>query len=175
MASIFAVTRESARNYGVALWVGFLGGNISSFVKWGTESILPPRTPDRAIPPAEMLQDLGIQYKAMVYEYSGHVVNWGISGIHHLFSIFFAMFYCVVAEIFPKIKMWQGVVFAIIVTICFHGILLPVFSWSPPIWKLPIDELASETFGHIVWMWTIEIFRRDLRNRITHKSDPEFQ
>lgn len=175
MASWLASTTKSARNYGVALWAGFLGGNIASFVKWGTENILPPRTVDRAIPPAEMLSDFGMKVNEMVYTYSGHVVNWGISGVHHLFSIVFAMFYCLMAEIFPKIKLWQGVAFAIVITIVFHGIVLPLGGWAPSLWNLPHDEIISETFGHIVWMWAIEIFRRDIRNRITKKPDAELQ
>ena len=32
---------------------------------------------------------------------------------------------------------------------------------------------VSEIFGHLVWFWSIEIIRRDLRNRITHEPDPE--
>ncbi|RWR01875.1 hypothetical protein ED28_09545 [[Pantoea] beijingensis] len=172
---LFTTTKKSARNYGVALFAGFIGGNISSFVKWGTENPLPPRTPDRAIPPMEMLNDLGIKTSDLVYHYSGHVVNWGVAGVHHLFSIVFAMFYCFVAEIFPKIKLWQGVLFALVVTVVFHGIVLPLGGWAPPMWDLPSAELFSETLGHILWMWTIEVFRRDIRNRMTKKSDPEFQ
>ncbi|WP_159567143.1 YagU family protein [Budvicia diplopodorum] len=175
MSSYFATTNKQVRRYGVALWAGFLGGNIASFVKWGTENPLPPRTPDRAIPPAEMLRDFGFQVNEMIYTYSGHLVNWGVAGVHHLFSLFFAMFYCFVAEIFPQIKLWQGVAFAILITIVFHGLVLPIGAWAPPIWELPLDELISETFGHIVWMWAIEIFRRDIRNRITHSPDPEYQ
>jgi putative membrane protein len=128
MSDFFAITKSKTRNYAAALWVGFLGGNIASFVKWGTESPLPPRTANRAIPPAEMLQNLGLNVNDMVYQYSGHLVNWGIAGVHHLFSIAFAMFYCAVAEVFPKIKLWQGAAFAIAITIGFHGIVLPVFS-----------------------------------------------
>lgn len=175
MTSLFRTTSQASRNYGAALWAGFLGGNLSSFVKWGTENPMPPRTPDRAIPPAEMLQDLGFKVNEMVYHYSGHIVNWGVAGVHHMFSILFAMFYCLVAEVFPAIKLWQGAAFAILVTIGFHGIFLPVFHWAPPIWQLPFDELLSETVGHILWMWAIEVVRRDVRNRITKKPDPEFQ
>ncbi|WP_455428288.1 YagU family protein [Dryocola sp. LX212] len=175
MTSLFRTTRQASRNYGAALWAGFLGGNLSSFVKWGTENPMPPRTADRAIPPAEMLQDLGFKVNEMVYHYSGHIVNWGVAGVHHMFSILFAMFYCLVAEVFPAIKLWQGAAFAILVTIGFHGIFLPVFHWAPPLWQLPFEELFSETVGHILWMWAIEVVRRDVRNRITKKPDPEFQ
>jgi len=152
-----------------------LGGNVASFVKWGTENPMPPRMVGRAIPPAEMLQDWGFKVNDMTYNYSGHIVNWGIAGVHHLFSIIFAIFYCVCAEIFPKIKLWQGIAFAIVMTIGFHGIVLPLAGWAPPLWKLPIDEIFSETFGHMAWIWTIEIFRRDIRNRVTKRPDPEFQ
>ncbi|MGX5011162.1 YagU family protein [Enterobacter asburiae] len=172
---LFRTTHKNARDYGAAYVSGFVGGNIASFVKWGTESPLPPRTPDRLIPPMEMLNDFGIKASELTYQYSGHVVNWGVAGVHHIFSIFFALFYCCVAEIFPLIKLWQGIVFGLIVTIVFHGVVLPLGGWAPPIWNLPSDELFSETLGHILWMFTIEVFRRDIRNRITGKPDPEFQ
>ena len=50
----------------------------------------------------------------------------------------FALLYCIAAEYFPKIKLWQGA-----------------------------------AFGLLVWLWSIEIVRRDLRNRITRQPDPE--
>lgn len=164
---LFKTTFRHTRNYWAAAVAGFLGGNVASFVKWGTENPFPPRVSGRAIPPFEMIQDAGLNANAMVYEYSGHVVNWGVAGIHHLFSIVFAMLYCLIAEVFPAVKLWQGVAFGILLTIGFHGVVLPVFGWAPPVWELPFDEMASELFGHALWMWTIEIFRRDIRNRIT--------
>lgn len=172
--NLFQTTQAKNRHYIAAMWAGFWGGNISSFVKWGTEIPMPPRTPDRGIPPKEMLQDWGFDVANMTYTYSEHLINWGVAGIHHLFSIVFAIFYCVVAEIFPKIKLGQGLVFSLLVTIMFHGVLLPINGWAPQLWDLPMDEIISEVFGHAVWMWTIEIFRRDIRNRITKQPDAEF-
>ena len=32
--------------------------------------------------------------------------------------------------------------------------------------------VAQQPSGHIIWMWSIEIVRRDLRNRFTHEPDP---
>ena len=172
--NLFQTTQAKNRHYIAAMWAGFWGGNISSFVKWGTEIPMPPRTPDRGIPPREMLQDWGFDVANMTYTYSEHLINWGVAGIHHVFSIVFALFYCVVAEIFPKIKLGQGLVFSLLVTIMFHGVLLPMNGWAPQLWDLPMDEIISEVFGHAVWMWTIEIFRRDIRNRITKQPDAEF-
>ncbi len=51
MKTGFYLTSPVDRHYGAALWAGFWGGNVASFVKWGTENPFPPRTPDRAIPP----------------------------------------------------------------------------------------------------------------------------
>lgn len=172
--SVLKMTSPESRHFWAALWAGFWGGNIASFVKWGMEIPMPPRTPDRAIPPAEMLQDMGLNISSLVYHYSGHVINWGVAGIHHLFSVVFALFYCLVAEYFPVIKLWQGMAFALVVTVGFHGVVLPLGGWAPPIWNLPLDEILSETLGHILWMWTIEVFRRDIRSRITSKHDAEF-
>ena len=162
MKGFLHLTSPADRRYGLALWAGFCGGNVASFVKWGTENPLPPRTPDRAIPPAEMLQDMGFNVSSMVYHYSGHVVNGGVAGVHHLFSIFFALLYCALAEIVPAITLGQGVAFAIVITLAFHGVILPINGWAPALWHLPVAEIVSETLGHILWMWTIEMFRRAL-------------
>ncbi|WP_244584439.1 DUF1440 domain-containing protein, partial [Escherichia coli] len=49
----------------------------------------------------------------------------------------------------------------------------PLMGLTPPLFDLPWYENVSEIFGHLVWFWSIEIIRRDLRNRITHEPDPE--
>ncbi|MBD2797636.1 DUF1440 domain-containing protein [Xenorhabdus sp. 18] len=167
ISSILSVNKRDTRHYGIALWGGFLGGNIASLVKWGSENLLPPRTPDSAIPPAEMLQAWGAKINGMVYHYSGHLVNWGVAGVHHLFSIILAIFYALMAEIFPIVKLWQGTVFALLVVIVFHGIILPINGWSAPLWALSFDEIFSEIVGSVLWIWTIEVFRRDIRDRMT--------
>lgn len=171
--SFWFVTNKNQRRYGAAVLAGICGGSVASFVKWGTELTFPPRVAGRAIPPAEMLSDWGFAVQNMTYTFSEHVLNWGISGVHYAFSIAFALFYCVVAEVLPAIKIWQGIAFGLLITLLFHGVLLPTFDWAPPIWLLPIDELLSETFGHVIWIWTIEVFRRDLRNRWTNVPDAE--
>lgn len=173
--SLFQMTKPNTRHYGVAILVGIIGGLLSAFVKSGTEGILPPRAPGVTPPPVELLQELGLNIQHMVYTYSDQIINWGGNGIHIVFSIVFGIVYCVIAEVFPKIKLGQGLAFALLVAIAFHGICLPVLNLSPAVWNLSFDEIFSELVGTCLWMWTIEIVRRDLRNRITKKPDPEFQ
>ena len=173
--NLLQTTPKQARNYNVAIWIGIISGIISGFVKSGTEGIMPPRAEGIVAPPVALLEHLGVNMQEMIYTYSGHILNWGGGVVHILFSIFVAFIYCILAEIFPKIKLGQGLLFAIAVVIASHGISLPLLNLSPAVWNLPFDEILSELIGTCLWMWTIEIVRRDLRNRITKKPDPEFQ
>lgn len=77
------------------------------------------------------------------------------------------------AERFPHVKLWQGALFGVAVWVGFHLILMPLMGTVPAPWDQPFPEHFSELFGHVVWMWVIEIIRRDLRNRITHQPDAE--
>lgn len=161
-----------------ALWAGFIGGNLSSFVKWGTEVPLPPRTPDRPSPPAEMLRDFGIDVHGMVYHYSDHLVQGGVLLVHHLFSIVFALLYCMIWLRYPRIAMGQGIVFGLVVTVVFHGMVLPLGHWAPALWNLPRAEILSETIGHMLWAWAIELVRRQFMpghpysSTLTSRSSP---
>ena len=90
-----------------------------------------------------------------------------------IFSLVFAIGYCLVAERFPKIKFWQGIGAGIIANICVHYITFPTLGLIPPVAEWPLYEHISELVGHIFWFWTIEIIRRDLRNRLTGEPDAE--
>lgn len=124
-------------------------------------------------PPYVFLRDyLGITDPyAAIYEFAGHAFNY-VHFTHILFSIVFAVAYCVLAEKFPKITLWQGVAVGILVNIAVHVITLPILGLTPPLWTLPWYEHVSEFVGHALWFWSIELMRRDLRNRITHEPDP---
>jgi putative membrane protein len=49
---------------------------------------------------------------------------------------------------------------------------MPGLGTVPAPWHQPWQEHLSELLGHIVWMWSIEVVRRDLRSRITGEPDP---
>lgn len=198
LKEIFVMTKPDRRHYGVATIVGLIAGLISALVKWGGEVPLPPRSPvdiftsacgpesliraadkincsrDFLNPPYLFLRDwIGMaDPNSVIYTYAGHIFNW-VGLTHIIFSVIFAVGYCLVAEIFPKIKLWQGVLAGILAQIFVHMISFPLMGLTPPLFNIPWYEHLSELFGHIVWFWSIEIIRRDLRNRITHESDPE--
>ncbi len=66
-------------DYGYAAWAGFLGGNLSSFVKWGSEIPFPPREAGRISPPFAILKALGLNAEDMTYVFTGHVINYGVA------------------------------------------------------------------------------------------------
>ena len=74
----------------------------------------------------------------------------------------------------PLPRAIQGAAFGIVVYVAFHVVLMPLMGTVPAPWDQPFAEHFSEFFGHIIWLWVIEVFRRDMRNRITHEPDAEF-
>lgn len=182
-ASLLQKTEPARRNVKVAALVGVIGGVISAIVKFGWEVPFPPRTPARNAtnPPQTMLEWFG-----MSPEQSHTTVSFNLNDnlpiysfiIHFSFAIVFALLYCIAAEYFPKIKLWQGAAFGLLVWIGAHVVFMPLLGWvpSPFPWVAggqTWSEHFSEALGHVVWLWSIEIVRRDLRNRITHQPDPE--
>lgn len=182
-ASLLQKTEPARRNVKVAALVGVIGGVFSAIVKFGWEVPFPPRTPARNAtnPPQTMLEWFG-----MSPEQSHTSVSFNLNDnlpiysfiIHFSFAIVFALLYCIAAEYFPKIKLWQGAAFGLLVWIGAHVVFMPLLGWvpSPFPWVeggQTWSEHFSEALGHVVWLWSIEIVRRDLRNRITHQPDPE--
>ena len=124
-------------------------------------------------PPHVFLRDyIGIDPTEAAFTFADHAFNW-IGVTHMIFSLVFAIGYCIVAERLPKIKFWQGIGAGIIANICVHYITFPALGLTPPVAEWPFYEHVSEMVGHIFWFWTIEVIRRDLRNRITGEPDAE--
>lgn len=177
---LFFMTDKKRRRFGVALWAGILSGIIGAFVKWGAEVPFPPRTlhggllsRDTLNPPFIFLRDYtGIDPNSIIYTFSEHVIN-PVMIMHIIFSLSFAIIYCLIAEVFPRIKLWQGIAMGLVVTIIVHGIFIPAFGMSPPLTQIPFDEYFSEIFGHCAWFWAIEMIRRNVRNLITKEPDAE--
>lgn len=174
------VTDPAKRHWGVSILVGIIVGIIGAFAKWGWEVPFPPRNPDvfwpldaasRVTPPKVLLDMMGIgDWNAT---FSGITQPLDVFTVHVLFSVVFGLMYCVIAEYWPRIKMWQGAVFGFFVYLLAHCFVMPLMGLVPPLAEIPFDEQFSELFGHIWWLWIMELCRRDLRNRITGQPDPE--
>ncbi len=178
IVGMWTKTDVTRRNYKVAALVGLIGGIVSAIIKFGWEVPLPPRTPERNAtnPPQAFLELLGLsdQTTHASYTFNGNDgLPWVSFLIHFGFAIFFAVLYCLIAEVYPGVKLWQGVAFGVLIWFVFHAVLMPLMGVVPAPWNQPWQEHLSEIPGHAIWMWVIEVFRRDLRNRITDQPDPE--
>ncbi|MDO5066490.1 MAG: DUF1440 domain-containing protein [Propionibacteriaceae bacterium] len=183
LSRLLGHTDPARRRIGVAALVGLIAGMFSAIVKFGWEVPFPPRTPDRDAtnPPQTMLElwfGMSPEQSHTLIFFNGNPRPIYSFIVHFAFSVVIALFYCVVAEYFPRIKLWQGAVFGFLAWIFFHVLLMPAtglvptpFPWvaGGQTW----DEHFSECFGHILWVWSIEVVRRDIRNRITHEPDAE--
>nr|AAO21912.1 YagU [Escherichia coli] len=187
--NIFEQTPPNRRRYGLAAFIGLIAGVVSAFVKWGAEVPLPPRSPVdmfnaacgpesliRAAgqidcsrnflnPPYIFLRDwLGLtDPNSAVYTFAGHVFNW-VGVTHIIFSIVFAVGYGVVPKLFPKLN------FGRVTGRCFsatfgHKISFPPRGLTPPSLDLPWYEMSLKFLDHLVWFWSMEFIRRDLRNQ----------
>ncbi|WP_225321453.1 YagU family protein [Rhizosphaericola mali] len=158
------------------IFTGIAAGILSGIVKFGWEVPFPPRTPvrDANNPPQILLEKLGFSFQQAHLSYTYNSNSRPIMSfiVHFGFSIFFALLYTFLVEKWAIIKVWGGAAFGIVVFVLFHEIIMPIMGVVPAPWNQPWQEHLSEFFGHIVWFWTIEIVRRDLRNRLTHESDP---
>lgn len=137
MSTLLETTEPSRRNYRIAALVGLIAGAFSAIVKFGWEVPFPPRTPERnaANPPQTLLEQIG--FPKTVSRATVHFNGWDlpISSfiVHFGFAIFSGVLYCLVAEKYPKIKLWQGAAFGFIVWIFFHVLLMPAMRTVPAV------------------------------------------
>lgn len=186
------MTESPRRRLGVAALVGLIAGTFSAVVKFGWEVPFPPRTPgfrSDTNPPQTMLEWFGMSSDTAhaTVTFSNNSLPIMSFIVHFSFAIVFGIVYCILAEYFPRVKLWQGAAFGVAVWIGAHIIVMPLLHWAPnpfpwaDVARTGINQYGpqswsehfSESLGHVVWAWSIEIVRRDLRNRITHEPDAE--
>ncbi|MEW5290523.1 DUF1440 domain-containing protein [Erwinia papayae] len=157
-------------NIRVLLWATFIGGAISSLVKSGSEPNMPPRVPGEISPPAmnidAWLGGFGINSHSLDYVYQQVTVPGAVMLYHWLFSFIFAFVYVFLSAWMPKIRLWYGAFYGILITLVMHGLLIPALGFRKPVyiegktgwlWNLNGYELWSELIGHICWSVSIEI------------------
>lgn len=157
-------------NLRIFLWATFIGGAISSLVKSGSEANMPPRIVGEASPPAlnidAWLGWLGINSHSMDYVYQSVTIPGAVMLYHWMFSFIFAGLYVLVSAYTPKIRLWYGAAYGIVITLVMHGFLIPALGFRHPaylsgetgwLWNLNGYEFWSELIGHICWSISIEV------------------
>ncbi len=109
---------------------------------------------------------LGFNSHSLDYVYQGATVAGAITLYHWLFSFAFAFVYVFCSVFWPRIRMWYGVLYGLIITVVMHGFLIPLLGFRNPVyaegkvgwlWNLNGYELWSEILGHIYWSVSIEV------------------
>ena len=136
LSTLLEKTNPTRRRIGTAIVVGIIGGFFSAIVKFGWEVPFPPRTPERNAtnPPQKLLEQLGMSPDQ---SHTGITFN-GNEGlpiysfiIHFGFALVFAVFYCVMAEYYKSITLWQGAAFGLFVWVGAHLVLMPLTGTVP--------------------------------------------
>lgn len=181
MTSLLQMSNPAHRRLGLSILIGIVAGVVGAFAKWGWEVPFPPRNPnifwplgamERVTPPKVFLDMLGLP-SDWSYTFSGVVQPLSVFIVHIGFSVSFALVYCVAAEYFPKIKLGWGMVYGFAVYFGAHCVVMPFMGLVPPVFQIPFDEQISELFGHLWWLWLMEIVRHDLRYRLTGFANVE--
>lgn len=157
-------------NTKIIIWATFICGLISSLVKWGSEVNMPPRMAGEISPPAAHINAwlgwAGIDSHCLDYIYQGITVSGAVTLYHWLFSFALAFVYVLLSAFCPKIRLWYGIAFGLVITVVMHGFLIPLLGFRNPaylenevgwLWNLNAYELFSEIIGHIYWAFSIEI------------------
>ena len=129
-----------------------------------------PLQPGEVSPPGAHIDAwlgwLGFNSHSLDYVYQGATVAGAITLYHWLFSFAFAFVYVFCSVFWPRIRMWYGVLYGLIITVVMHGFLIPLLGFRNPVyaegkvgwlWNLNGYELWSEILGHIYWSVSIEV------------------
>ena len=113
MSALLTKTDPARRRIGPAIIVGLIGGFFSAIVKFGWEVPFPPRTPgirSETNPPQSMLEWFGMSHDTShtMVTFNNNPAPIMSFCVHFAFAIVFALIYCVIAEYYPAIKLWQG-------------------------------------------------------------------
>ena len=150
--NIFEQTPPNRRRYGLAAFIGLIAGVVSAFVEVGLKFHcrhvarwiclaawpgiiirLQAKLIARVIFSIHRIFFFETGWgltdpNAAVYTFGGHVFNcWHAI----IFSIVFAVGYCVVAEVFPKIKLWQGLLAGALAQLFVHMISFLLMGLTP--------------------------------------------
>lgn len=176
----FAKSRPEDRNWSAALQAGIVIGLVSPLIKSGTEALFPPWGPDVVpAPPMQIMTYWGFQDPW--FTILGNQIPWGV--VLHIFLAFVTVFvYCLVAEVFPRVTLWRGFAYGLLMMIILHVIMVPLLStmpglfgpdtWKDNPWNLPFRSNFDELMDHLLAYWIYEEMRKGIRYRVTGQPDP---
>ncbi|MWV62324.1 DUF1440 domain-containing protein [Helicobacter saguini] len=146
-----------------SIFIAIISGIIGGVIKLGWEVMFPPRTFERDLtnPPQALLELFGFSYDFthLTYTFSGHALPLVSFIVHFSFSVACAFIYVRYVTKEPHLMLKKAALYGIIIFILFHIIIMPLLGVVPSALNQPLQEHLSEFFGHIFWLYVIEITR----------------
>jgi putative membrane protein len=147
---------------GAAILAGAIGGLFGAWFKLGWEVPWPPRAVGR-VPEPMVLVSMFTHVPTPV---------WISYVIHFTFSILSGVAYGALVEYFPIVALGTGVAFGLAIWVGAHEVVMPALGLTPATWDLPLNEQASEFFGHASWGLVIGVFFGFYRSRFAKADVP---
>lgn len=168
----------------ISLCIGLIVGIIGVIVRLGWEVLFPVFLDLDSIKTDSLAHvimnflNLSPEVLSMTYVFeSGY--EWNVFYIlwQFAFSLFFAVLYVMIVEFWMRLKFAQGIFYGIFIWAVIYVGLLPSFGfiynfYSGEFNKNSVIYLFNTLLESILWIWIIELTRRDLRNRFTQERDP---
>ncbi len=162
------------------LWISFIigviVGIIGAIIRLGWEILFPLHLQEKLGEYAQLIFDiLNISPELLNMNYvftSGYELNILYILWHFSFSVFFAICYNIFAEFWLKLKFAHGIFYGIVLWICIYILFLPLVGFVSLQENNSYVYYISSFLESLLWVWIIELTRRDLRNRMTQELDP---
>ena len=160
----------------VSLLIGIIVGGIGAIVRIGFEILYPLHLQMPLDGQAKIIfQTLHISPELLQLHYvfaSGY--EWHVLYMvwQFGFSILFSICYVMFAEFWLKLKFAHGIFYGIGLWFFVYVLFLPLCGFVLVNADSIIFYGILSFIESLLWVWIIELTRRDLRNRITQERDP---
>lgn len=160
----FTPSKAITRNINLAIMSGLFLGFLSTFTKWGYGHPFPPFEVGMIAPPVQIAVDwLGMD--KVLYTWLGHPQVSGMI-VHGALATIFGLVYVLAAELFPRITVWKGVGYGMVIFLVSHAFLVPLFGFTPWLWDMSWKASFSEIFSHALTFYTMHEMMVAIRYRV---------
>lgn len=160
----------------VSLCIGIIVGSIGCVVKIGWEVLFPLHV--------KLSLDSKTQHILQLFGSDSHLLylnyvfsdgyEWNVFYLawQFLLSLALSLLYVLCAEFWQKLKFAHGILYGIASWLLVYVLFLPLCGFITINTDSMLGYYVCSFIESLLWIWIIELARRDLRNRITQEQDP---
>lgn len=160
----------------VSILIGIIIGIIGGITRFGWEFLLPIHLNTEMGEIAKHIMEFfSITNKTLEMSIDFNGIHWNLIYVvwQFVFSLFFGIIYAILVEFCFKLKFAHGIFYGLAIWFVLYMIVYPLCGFTisynaNDFWIY----LISSFLESLLWIWIMELIRRDLRNRITQERDP---